>query len=83
VEVPAVARARWLAEVAETLDRAELLLNRFELRELETELLVEICARIAFAKREVESLRTARLPRDSGPRGTNLPPWGETETRRA
>src|SRR5437868_931224 len=82
VEVPAAARARWLAEVAETLDRAELLLDRLKLSGRYADLVLEVELRIAIAKREVESLRTSRLPRDSSPRRTNLPPWEEIAGRR-
>jgi hypothetical protein len=76
VEVPAAARARWLAEVAETLGQAESLLNRLELNGRHAELLTELEMRLQAAKGEVESLRGSRQPRsESSPTWTNLPPW--------
>jgi hypothetical protein len=73
--MPAAARARWLAEVAETLRKTEFLLDRLRGRDEYSELIAEVEFRIAVAKREVESLRTSRLPRDSDPAWTNLHPW--------
>jgi hypothetical protein len=76
VEIPAAARARWLAEVAETLEQAESLLNRLRHSGRHAALLIELEMRLQAAKGEVESLRGSRPPRvESGPTWTNLPPW--------
>lgn len=80
VEVPAVARARWLAEVAETLEQAEILLNRLKRGGYPPANLVALTMRIDAAKHEVESLRISRLARpEAEPRWTKLPPWREGE----
>jgi G:T-mismatch repair DNA endonuclease (very short patch repair protein) len=80
VEVPAAARARWLAEVAETLEQAERLLNRLKLSGRCAPLVVELELRIEAAKHEVGSLRMSRQPRtDSGPTWTDFPPWEKEE----
>jgi hypothetical protein len=76
VEVPAAARARWLAEVAETLEQAESLLNRLSHSGRHAALITELEMRLEAAKGEVESLRGRRQPcAESGPTWTNLPPW--------
>ena len=80
VEVPAAARARWLAEVAETLEQAERLLNRVQFSGQYAAIVVDLELRIDAAKFEVESLRKGRQPRtDSGPVWIDFPPWGEAE----
>jgi hypothetical protein len=79
VEIPAAARARWLGEVAETLERAEILLKRLKVQRQDADLIVEVELRIAIAKREIESLRINRFPRDTGPRWTDFPPWEQAE----
>ena len=71
-EVPAVERARWLAELSDALNAAhELVINlnchgdrRAEAREL--------CFRIEAARFEV---RTLRLSRSSQPRDELSPKW--------
>jgi hypothetical protein len=76
VEIPAAARARWLAEVAEMLGQAEGLLGRLSFAAQDVPLMKELELRIASAKREIESLRTSRPPRaDSGPKWSDLHPW--------
>jgi len=52
-----VARARWLAEVAESLGQAERLLDRLNLSRSHDAVVVDLTLRIAVAQREVESLR--------------------------
>jgi hypothetical protein len=83
VEIPAVARAKWLAEVAETLQQAEALLKRLKLDGDHAELVAEVEFRILVARREVESLRTSRPHRNTGPRWINFPPWEISEPGRA
>lgn len=76
VEVPAAARARWLAEVAGALEKAELLANQLRLRGYRGALLAELEWRIAVAKREVESLQVSRPPRqETNPKWTSFAPW--------
>jgi hypothetical protein len=76
VEVPAAARARWLAEVAETLEQAEVLLNRLKRDDYRAASLGKLSMRIEAAKREVELLRKSRQSRaQTDPGWTKLPPW--------
>ena len=76
VELPAAARARWLAEVAETLEQAEVLLNRLKRDGYRAANLIELTMRIEAAKREVGLLRTTRQARaQADPERTKLPPW--------
>lgn len=77
-EVPAAARAKWLAEVAETLEQAQGLLNRLKIGGLDPAKAAEVTVRIEAAKHEVQSLR-ARPRAENEPRWTNLPPWDEGE----
>jgi hypothetical protein len=80
VEVPAAARARWLAEVAETLEQAELLLNRLKRDEYRVANLGELSIRIEAAKREVELLRRGRQSRtQNDPGWAKLPPWEDNK----
>jgi hypothetical protein len=79
VEVPAAARARWLAEVAETLEQAEVLLNRLKRNDYRVANLSELSMRIEAAKGEVELLRKSRQSRSqSDPGWTKLPPWEDS-----
>jgi hypothetical protein len=76
IEIPAAARARWLAEIAETLDEAERLLNRLNLGGEHLPLMVELELRIEAARQQVQSLRMGRQLRDnSDPNRINLHPW--------
>ena len=75
IEVPAAARARWLAEVAESLEQAEILLNRLKHDGYPPANLVDLSMSIEAAKREVGSLRMNRPPRIDDPKWTKLPPW--------
>lgn len=74
-EVPAAARARWLAEISEALNEAHQLLVELQLpaeRRLEVR---ELFVRIEAVRREVQSLRLSRSlnPRaENGPKGTNF-----------
>jgi len=75
-----VARARWLAEVAEILEQAESLLSRVNFNGQYVPLMAELELRIGAAKREVESLRTSRPPRaDSCPEWADLHPWEQAQ----
>ena len=79
VEAPA-ARARWLAEVADALDQAEVLVNRLNGDQPRSTHLTELSMRIGAAKRAVELLRVSRQTRSqSDPRWTKLPPWQDDE----
>ena len=76
VDIPAVARARWLADVAETLDQAKDLLDRLKLARTDAALAVELAMRIEAAKHQVDSLRMSRLRRPNpDPIWPRLPPW--------
>jgi hypothetical protein len=80
VEVPPTARARWLAEVADALEQAELVLNRLNGDVHPGSTLTELSMRIGAAKREVVLLRMGRQSRSRGdPRWTKLPPWEDSE----
>ena len=80
VEIPAAARARWLAEVAETLEQAERLVNRLKISGEHAVSVGELELRIQIAKGEVASLRTSRPSRtEPGPTWTNFPPWEQPE----
>jgi hypothetical protein len=80
VEVPAAARARWLAEVAETLEQAEYLVSRLKVGCQHAGLIGELELRIRVAKGEVEALRASRpLRSGADPKWTGIPPWEETE----
>ena len=77
-QIPAVARARWLAEVEETLEQATLLLNRLQRHGYRTASLVELAMRIDAAKREVALLRTSRRSHEqTDPKGRKIPLWRE------
>ena len=77
VELPAAARARWLAEVAETLEQAQHQLDRLSLLGHQGPLVAELQLRIAVAKKQVESLQSGRPARtETDPRWTNHQPWG-------
>jgi len=79
VEVPAAARARWLGQVAESLEQAERLLNRLRFAGCDGAGLVELELRIGAAKREVDLLRASRPPRsESDPRWASFAPWSSS-----
>jgi hypothetical protein len=76
VELPAAARARWLAEVADTLEQADVLLHRLKRDGYAAPNLAELTMRIEVAKREVELLRAGRQSRtQTEPEWPKLPPW--------
>ena len=80
VEVPAVARARWLAEVADALNQAERLLKQLTVTGLDNATKADLELRIGAAKYELELLRTSRQPREeSGSRWIDFPPWKQPE----
>jgi hypothetical protein len=80
VEVPAAARARWLAELAEALDQAARLVNGLIVSGQHAGPIGELELRIRVAKAEVESLRASRSSRtEAGPKWTGIPPWEQTE----
>ena len=74
-EVPAVDRARWLAEVSRALDEAILILSRLHLKEEEYSLACDLHVRIETARFEAQSLGVSRSLRprdDDDPKRTNL-----------
>ena len=75
VEVPAAARARWLAELAQALDQADGLLRRLGSAGRHAVTVAELSLRIEVAKREVEFLRLSG--RQADPKWTNLRPWDD------
>jgi|tagenome__1003787_1003787.scaffolds.fasta_scaffold18570827_1 hypothetical protein len=77
-EVPAVDRARWLAELSEALGRAHRLLAAMDLNDGDRKAGLELNLRIHAAQLEVQSLRLSRSlqPRtQSDPKWTRLAPW--------
>ena len=82
VEVPAAARARWLAELAETLGQAKQLIDRLRVSGLSRPMIEDLELQIEFVEREVESLRGSRSARmESNPDWTIRPPWQESPPR--
>jgi hypothetical protein len=76
VEVPAAARARWLAELAEALDQAKRLLIRPELGAGQRATTAELLERVEATRAEVEMLRINRQPQaNPDPQWINLAPW--------
>jgi hypothetical protein len=76
VEIPAATRARWLAEVAETLEQAESLVDRLKRNGQRGAEMAEVAMRLEAAKRAVAALRTSRQSRpQTDPQWTKLPPW--------
>lgn len=74
-EVPAAARARWLAELSQALDEAHQVLVKLQLSADGRPDAMELFARIEAAKLEVQSLRLSRSlnPRkENDPNRTNL-----------
>ncbi len=60
VDIPGVARAQWLAEVAEELARAEKLMMRLNLGGRYAPVAAELQLRIEAAMGEAKSLRTGQ-----------------------
>lgn len=80
VEVPAAARAQWLAEVADTLAQAGRILDRLKLDGAGGPVIVDLEQRIAAATHELELLRLSRsLRSETDPTWTNLAPWQEAD----
>jgi len=80
VEVPAAARARWLAEVAETLEQAERLINRLKVGGQHAGAVSDLELRVRVAKGEVEALRANRPTRsEPDPKWIGIPPWEQSE----
>jgi hypothetical protein len=73
-----MARARWLGEVAASLEDAERLLNRFRLAGCDGAGIIDLELRIGAAKREVHSLRAGRRPSESDPKWSSLATWGKS-----
>jgi hypothetical protein len=77
-QIPAAERARWLAELSETLEKAHGLLADLASGGGMKSELGELSVRIEAARLEVQSLRLSRslCPRDnSRPEWTESPPW--------
>jgi hypothetical protein len=77
-EVPAADRARWLAEVADALERAHQLLFELDLENDAAADALDLYIRIEAARLEVQALRLSRsvTPRTRpDPDWTNLPAW--------
>lgn len=77
-ELPAAERARWLAELFETLDAAQRLLPRLALGAHQKSEALDLYVRIQAAQLEVRALRISRslTPREHhGPERTELRPW--------
>ena len=78
VGVPAAIRAKWLAETAEALARAQGILEQLDSGNCDNATFAELSLRIGAASREVDLLRIARPTRDEqNPKWTSLPPWDE------
>jgi len=77
-EIPAADRARWLADLADALDRAHRLLSQMEFDVATAGDARDLSMRIEAARFEVQSLRLSRsvtVRFEPGPNWTNLLPW--------
>lgn len=74
IQDAATTRARWLAEVADALARARLLLSEVE-REASPIDMDDLRARLEGARREVCALRLKRGVGQFDPKRTDPPPW--------
>jgi hypothetical protein len=78
VEVPAAARAQWLAELSDALDQVRSLLTRLELHGEQRAEAIDLFLRVEATRLEVQSLRLSRSlqPRgDVDPEWSGLAPW--------
>jgi hypothetical protein len=76
--VPAVERARWLAELSDALNGANRLLAQLNLRAEQHLLARELHLRIEAARLEVQSLQLSRSLRpreESDPKWIGFQPW--------
>jgi hypothetical protein len=83
-EVPAVGKARWLAELAQALDEAHRLLFELRLPDEAAAEALDLYVRIEAARLEVQSMRLSRsiAPRiEPGPEWTNFIPWPAERAR--
>jgi hypothetical protein len=83
--VPAAERARWLAELAQSLNEAQDLLGQLDWAGVKRAEALEVFLRIEAARLEVESLRLSRSlqPRlDFAPEWTGSQPWEPAERER-
>lgn len=69
-ELPAVERARWLAELAEAIDQAQRLAWRLGIVDGNSADAKALYARLELARLEVDSLRRGGWPREQ----TDIPP---------
>ena len=74
-EVPAADRARWLAELSDTLNEAHHLLLSLDVQPALSSIANELYLRIEAARLEVQSLR---LSRSLNRRPENPPNWSES-----
>ena len=80
-EVPAAARAQWLAQLADALNDAHQLILALELAGDQRIVSGELYLRIEAARFEVQSLRLSRSlnPRtQADPKWTGCPPWNSS-----
>ena len=74
----AAERARWLAELSESLDEAQRLLPRMGVGMSDSPLAVELHFRIEGARLTVQALRLRPMGASTeltGPEWSELPPW--------
>jgi len=75
-------RARWLAELSESLDEAQRLLRRLGIGTAESPLAMELYLRIEGARFAVQALRLRPMgafTEVTGPKWTGSPPWRSHE----
>jgi hypothetical protein len=84
IQVPAAARARWLAELSYALDQTRDIMTRLDLNGGQRTEAIELFFRIEAARLEVQSLRLSRSlqpRRNTDPNWTGSVPWDDAEPR--
>jgi hypothetical protein len=76
--VSAAERARWLAELAQVLEKAQGLVTRLAVAERRKSEALDVCARLEAVRAEVQSLRRSRTSESAaniGPNWSKHLPW--------
>ena len=85
-EVSAAERARWLAELAQVLEEAQVLVTRLAVAERRKSEALDVCARLEAVRAEVQTLRRNRIsyaPNNIGPDWSNQLPWDQAAPQRS